>query len=400
MPPPGELTPFDKEPGDDFLEPESPISSSSIDSGGITGDGTGDGTGDIHARSRRSVFWPWLIVLAVLLGGTFSAYAWWQKREREQLDRWRWGLKSMPERVARVPEEWSAKTLAERLQESGKVNDATAFEEAAQKIGLEIVEPGAYPLPEKAGPRELAQIFNQPAPLVKVTFPEGWTANRMAKRLESEKFENVREFRQMVYPPGTPISPLEGKLFPETYYLPYKGTAKELAAPMLERYREITEQLPRPFPLAAKDRPLSLQEVTILASLVERETHVAAERPVIAGVLLNRLRKGMRLQCDASVQYARERAAAAGELSEGHKERLLFRDLEIKSPYNTYENAGLPPGPICNPGEDSLRAAAAPKQTEYFFYVMSPKLNRHRFAKTFAEHERNVRLYHQERRAR
>ena len=134
-----------------------------------------------------------------------------------------------------------------------------------------------------------------------------------------------------------------------------------------------------------------------LASLVERETSVASERALVAGVLLQRLRTGMRLQCDASIQYARERALARGTLPIGHKERLLFSDLKIDSPYNTYQNAGLPPGPICNPGKDSLHAAAAPQNTDKLFYVMSPKLGRHLFAKTFAEHGRNIRIVKAER---
>ncbi len=118
------------------------------------------------------------------------------------------------------------------------------------------------------------------------------------------------------------------------------------------------------------------------------------ERPLIAGVLLNRLNINMRLQCDATVQYARRRAEEIGQLEagEGHKARLLFDDLKINSLYNTYQNAGLPPGPICNPGEDSLKAAARPEASPYFFYVMSPKLGRHRFAKTFDEHKHNIAL--------
>jgi UPF0755 protein len=117
---------------------------------------------------------------------------------------------------------------------------------------------------------------------------------------------------------------------------------------MNDRFKEVTTSLPKTLPKGAENKTLSMAEVVTLASLVERETRVNAERPLVAGVLLNRLRIGMRLQCDASVQYARERAQASGALAVGHKERLLYRDLEIESPYNTYRNAGLPPGPICN----------------------------------------------------
>jgi UPF0755 protein len=339
---------------------------------------------------------PWLMVAGVI-GLMMVAGLWWRERERARLHEWRFGPIVMPEKVARVPEEWTAKTLSERLEKSGKVREAQAFAEAAEQVDLQLVQPGAYLLPEKAGPLQLAQIFKKQPPLMKVTFPEGWTAARMAERLKSQNFNGADAFRQAAYPSGQPVSPWEGKLFPDTYYLPVKGSAQELAEPMKARYREITAELPRPFPNGPDGKPLSLQEITILASLIERETHVSEERAMVAGVLYNRLRKGMRLQIDATVQYARERAAAQGQLEIGHKERLLYRDLEISSPYNTYRNSGLPPGPICNPGRESLLAAVRPKQSEYFFYVLSPKLDRHRFAKTFSEHQRNIRLARQER---
>ncbi|HEX8835201.1 MAG TPA: endolytic transglycosylase MltG, partial [Abditibacteriaceae bacterium] len=220
----------------------------------------------------------------------------------------------------------------------------------------------------------------------------GWTAAQMARRLEANKFTAANEFYQAAYPVGALVSPWEGRLFPDTYLLPQRGTAKQLLAHLTERFNEVAEGLPKEGPVAGKGKRLTTQEIVVLASLVERETSINEERPLVAGVLLNRLRKGMRLQCDASVQYARQRAAESGLLEEGHKERLLFRDLEIDSPFNTYRNAGLPPGPICNPGKASLLAAAMPKSSPYFFYVMSPKLNRHRFAVTFDEHRRNIRL--------
>jgi UPF0755 protein len=190
------------------------------------------------------------------------------------------------------------------------------------------------------------------------------------------------------------VSPWEGRLFPDTYYLPRNGKAAQLASRLQERHREVMATLPRPFPEGYQKKPLTPDEVVILASLVERETSVPEERALIAGVLLNRLRIHMRLQCDATVQYARQRAAALGQVQVGHKERLLFRDIrEVeKSPFNTYKIAGLPPGPICNPGKAALEAAARPKASEYLYYTMSPKLGRHRFAKTFEEHKHNNRL--------
>jgi len=331
------------------------------------------------------------IVVSVLAIVAIGGAVWWQ---REQERRYKWEPIPMPEKMARVTGKWSPQTLAERLKKSKKIRDEAAFLEAAQQVGMKEVEPGGYWLPEKAGPLELAKIFSQPAPLLKVTFPEGWTAEQMADRLKKSGFPAADDFRLLAYPPTSNTSPLEGRLFPDTYYLPRKDNAKQLSERLQSRYRDVLAKLPGPYAKGYNGVPLTATDVTILASLVERETDVASERPLVAGVLLNRLRIRMRLQCDASVQYARQRAKAMGLLPEGHQERLLFRHIrEVEeSPYNTYKVYGLPPAPICNPGEPSLQAAAKPRGSEYLFYVMSPKTGRHRFARTFEEHKRNIRL--------
>jgi UPF0755 protein len=342
----------------------------------------------------------WFGALALLsVAGGAGAWRWNETRKAEAAYRRKHEPIVMPEKLARVPEAWTAAVLAQRLEKSGKVRDAGAFAEAAQQIGLKNVQPGGYVLPAKAGPLQLAQIFKQPPPLRKVTFPEGWSAAKMAKRLAANNFPAAAAFTRAVYPSNSAVSPWEGRLFPDTYWLPQKGTAPQLLQRMNDRFREVVAALPKKFPPGENKKLMKLNDVVTLASLVERETDEPSERPIIAGVLLNRLHKGMRLQCDASVQYARERAKASGVLDEGHKERLLYSDLEIDSPYNTYRNAGLPPGPICNPGKAALQAAAAPRTSEYLFYVMSPKLKRHRFAKTFDEHRHNIALAKAEARA-
>lgn len=360
-------------------------------------------------RGTIKVWGVVLLMLSLLVGGGVLSV----KRWREQRDfKRKWGAITMPEKLARVPRVWTAQTLAERLKHSGKVRDAATFVEAARQVGLTQVEAGSYVLPERAGPLELARLFKNSPSLARVTFPEGWTAAQMADRLAARHFAAAAEFKRLAYPAATPISPWEGRLFPNTYDLPKRGTARQLLQLLNDRFREEWAALPSNRPSldapsgknsqtgaksAAKPKPMSQNELVTLASLVERETDTPSERPIIAGVLLNRLRRGMRLQCDASVQYVRMRAQAAGQLETGHKEHLLFRDLKVDSPYNTYRHAGLPPGPICNPGRAALRAAASPQPSEFLFYVMSPKLGRHRFARTFEEHARNIRLAKTER---
>ncbi len=325
------------------------------------------------------------LVVALILGG-MGGFIYWRDMK------WRWEKIPMPETMARVTAEWPLDKLGGRLLETGKIRDVDAFLQAAREAKLQNVKPGGYMLPKEAGPRDLAALFAGGPQLVKITFPEGWTAGQMARRLASAGFSDAATFNRLAYG-QTLVSPWEGKLFPDTYYLAPKASGEQIIARLNERFNEVAKDLSRPFP-KIQGKEMTLAQVVILASLVERETSEAAERPLIAGVLLNRLNIKMRLQCDASVQYARRRAEENAQLKagDGYKARLLFRDLKIDSPYNTYQIAGLPPGPICNPGQAALKAAARPETSPYFFYVMSPKLGHHRFAKTFADHQRNIAL--------
>jgi len=337
----------------------------------------------------------WFIAVLVVLGIAGGGFAYYSKVRDDKAYAYKWSPIVMPERMARVIKPLSPADLAERLEETGKVRDADAFVEAANELKLTEIAPGGYLLPAQAGPRDIANVFSKPPTHDKVTFPEGWTGEKMAARLKAAGFKAADEFRNMVYPPGKAASPWEGKLYPDTYYLPINGDAKQIIGIMTTRFKEVLDGLPvsaNKYPRGENKQKLTAKEVVVLASLVERETGVDSERPLIAGVLVKRLQIGMRLQCDASVQYARDLAQAQGELETGHKERLLFKDLELESPYNTYRNAGLPPGAISNPRKESLRAALEPQVTENLFYVWSPKLKRHRFAPTFAEHLKNKSL--------
>ena len=339
---------------------------------------------------RRPAKWPiWVVLFGALgAGGFYGVRAWKKEGQRRYLVRF--GPIPMPDRVARVPSEWSVDKLAERLQKTGKVHDKAAFEQEADAIGLRSVEAGAYELPESAAPGDLARIFKAGPTLFKVTFPEGFTGWQIAARLKKQGFQNADTFQSLVYPPGVE-SPYEGTLFPKTYNLPYNAPAQSLVARLQKQFDASLKTLPRPFP-TVKGRELSAREVVTLASLIEREAASADEMPLVAGVLLNRLNRPMRLQVDAALEYARLQSG------QGHKKRILNADLKVKSPYNTYLNDGLPPGPICNPGEAALKAAAAPAKTDALYYVFSPKLKHHRFARSLSEHVGNKNLAARERR--
>jgi UPF0755 protein len=226
----------------------------------------------------------------------------------------------------------------------------------------------------------------------KVTFPEGFTVRQMAARLKRNAVvADDAAFLKLVTEQGQAIGGksfpknLEGFLFPDTYQFPAGATAEEVARIMTENFRERVIEGPWQDRAAGK---LSLLDAVIVASMIEREAETDEDRPLIAGVIYNRLKKGMRLQIDATVQYARRE----------HKERLLYSDLAVDSPYNTYKNAGLPPGPICCPGLPSLEAALKPARTDALFYVDSGDgTGKHVFARTYAEHLKNVAVFRKRR---
>jgi UPF0755 protein len=220
-----------------------------------------------------------------------------------------------------------------------------------------------------------------------VTVPEGWTMFDVADELDREGVCSRSDFLTAAHDTTliADLAPqaysLEGFLFPSTYEFTRRATCEQVVKRMVQNFRAVWETLK---PAGAPENPGSLKtlEVVTLASLVERETPNAEERPLVAGVFYNRLRHGTPLQCDPTVQYAMELA--------GRTEKNVHAvDLRTNSPYNTYEHRGLPPGPIANPGEASLRAALAPATTDYLYFVANDQ-GGHFFSATLAEHNRNV----------
>ena len=171
----------------------------------------------------------------------------------------------------------------------------------------------------------------------------------------------------------------EGTLFPDTYLFPKDASASAIVAKMTSTFKSKTASLD------SSGSPLSFQEKLILASIIERETKTDEERPIVAGVLMNRLNIGMALQVDAAVQYAVGTPKNWWPI-------LTRDDLTSVSKFNTYKYAGLPPSPIANPGISSIKAAYAPKDSDYWYYIHDPKGLIH-YAKTLSEHNANVSKY-------
>jgi UPF0755 protein len=217
----------------------------------------------------------------------------------------------------------------------------------------------------------------------RLTVPEGLTLPEIADRVgklpgrDGKRFLDLArsgEIRSRWQPAGVNI--LEGLLFPDTYLITEKEDERAILERLLRRFDEVAAEVG----LAdrAPGRQLEPYQAVVAASLVEAEARVPEDRPLIAAVIENRLRKGMRLQIDATVLYALGR----------HKSRVLFADLEVDSPYNTYKVQGLPPTPIEAPGRAALAAVLEPAEVDYLYYVLFEANGKHAFAATSAEFER------------
>jgi UPF0755 protein len=213
-----------------------------------------------------------------------------------------------------------------------------------------------------------------------VTIPEGYTGQQIARVLASKKLVNDAVFTQDVYQPDgavtapfiAPNGSLEGYPFPDTYLVPFHGNPHSVVKLMLDNF---DKRVVKGMAGEIQASGMSLHQIITVASMIEREARVPEDRPLIASVIYNRLRQGMPLQIDATVEYALG----------GHRARIYYRDLKVDSPYNTYRHRGLPLGPISNPGLSSIQAALHQAATDYLFYVAGPD-GRHLFSRTVQEH--------------
>jgi len=290
-------------------------------------------------------------------------------------------------------------TVAQNLKRMGLIKDAALFGWLVRYWGADgDIQAGVYALrPNMTMEEIMRQLQHGRIPAVKVTIPEGWRAEEIAALLETLEVVSAEEFMAAVRegrsdypflmdrPPGAPTS-LEGFLFPDTYQFPQHTTPARVLDIMLENW---DRRVPPELRERAAEQGLTLYEAVTLASIVEREAVVPEERPLIAGVYLNRLRNGMYLQADPTVQYAKGYDPAT---KRWWNPMLQEEALAVISPYNTFINPGLPPGPICNPGLASIRAVLAPTASDYLFFF-SKGDGSHAFAATYEEHLRNQELY-------
>jgi len=282
----------------------------------------------------------------------------------------------------------TAGQIARRLETEGIVRNALAFSYVLYESGKETsLQSGTYTVSAGLTPRELAKVFEKaPSEQVVLRVIEGWRLTEIAGAVEKAfpkiKKEDfiaaavVGERKNTVLFGLDPKTSLEGFLFPDTYFMRPDVSATQIVDTLLGQFEKRVGVALR---TAAAQRKMTVYDLVKLASVVEREARDRSESATIAGVYQNRLDIGMKLDADPTIQYAK-----------GDWKELLLADLELDSPFNTYRVAGLPPTPICSPGQAALEGAANPAHHDYLFFVAkSDGTGQHAFAKTLEEQEAN-----------
>lgn len=275
-----------------------------------------------------------------------------------------------------IDKDSSVSVIGDKLQSAGLIKSALVFKLYIRFTGqTSKIQSGEYRLtPSYSLFQTINTLFKGPIELW-VTIPEGLRSEEIAARFASGLYKDnsfVSLFLQAA-------KGKEGYLFPDTYLFPLDATSTAIVQKMTETFTTKIQGL------KVQGSNLSFSQAVILASLLERETKTDEERPIVAGILINRLNLGMPLQVDASVQYAVGTPADWWPI-------ITLNDLKVNSLYNTYKYAGLPPAPIANPGLASLKAAFDPAQTDYLYYINDPSGQIH-YAKTLAEQNANVAKY-------
>lgn len=290
--------------------------------------------------------------------------------------------------VVNVSPGMGAGAIADMLEQEGIIRSSLHFRLFNRIYGADTkLQAGNYLLSTDLSLPDIVRHMQhgQVEPVV-VTIPEGMHLRQIADLLASkelvdrERFLRVAQDETLVYGNGSPISKpvasLEGYLFPDTYNFVPSMSEEQIVRVMVDRFIQVALPL---LEGSAIPHELSMHDAVTLASIVEKEALFRREQPVIASVFLNRLAIDMPLQADPTVAY----------LFDEHRPRLLFADLEIPSPYNTYRNKGLPPGPIASPGVHAIQAVLRPEHTDYLFFVARGD-GTHVFTRTFNEHVREA----------
>jgi UPF0755 protein len=299
--------------------------------------------------------------------------------------------KDAAKQVVVIREGTSLKEVARQLEQKRIITSRRLFSLWAKATGrTRIIKAGEYRLGAHMTPEEVLQtLIKGDVIIYAVTIPEGFTNRQISELLENLGLVPGDEFLRLARDPdilrqyGISGRDAEGYLFPETYQFSKGIPARSMLETMLRRFNKALE----PYGPGIKSAGMPLDNIVTLASVVEKETGRPEERPLVASVFLNRLARGMRLASDPTVIYG----------IHGFDGNLTRKDLETPTPYNTYLIEGLPPGPIANPGLESIKAVLCPAQTEFLYFV-SKNDGSHHFSKTLSEHSRAVEHYQKKKR--
>ncbi len=283
---------------------------------------------------------------------------------------------SVTQKVVNIPSGTNAKEIVDLLEKNEIIrkNNYT-FRILTKLLKLEDqLKHGEYNLsPSMNMLKILDKLVKGEVITYKITIPEGYTCTQIAELLDKKEVAEEEAFLKLV---KDSEKTSEGYLFPDTYEVPKKYGAEKMVKAMLSNFNQIA--IENKFIDRAEEIGFSLDEIIILASIIEKEAKFSEEKSKVSSVFYNRLEIGMKLQSCATIQY----------ILETPKEILDENDLKIDSPYNTYLYKGLPPGPICNPGLDSIIAALEPVEEDYLYFVLGEN-GRHIFSKTYQEHLKN-----------
>jgi UPF0755 protein len=298
------------------------------------------------------------------------------------------------ERFFSVSRGESVSRIADRLQQEGYIRAAPLLRAMARLGGTQSAfRAGYYRIPPRARTTGVYRLLvSGEQSLEKFTIPEGWTIGKIARLLESRGIAPAAEFEAAARSPelaarlGIRGKSLEGYLYPDTYFVPRPFPGSMFAELMVKNF---FDTLSRVAPDYRTMDPGALHDTVILASIVEREYRAAEEAPLIASVFLNRMKRNIGLESCATLEYI------ITEIQQkAHPEYITLEDERIDSPYNTYKWAGLPPGPISNPGRVALEAAFRPARTSYLYFVLRDKdAGRHYFSRDLREHNEAKVLY-------
>ena len=277
-----------------------------------------------------------------------------------------------------------ASSIGHLLYEQGAIKSVLLFQVISKMQGMESsLQAGEYTVSKNMTIQQIVTMLGKGQTVYQqITIPEGYTVEQIGKLLQEKQLGSAANFKKasqnyVPYPYMVNNNPnvvykAEGYMFPNTYQISKGITEEQILTMMTTQFdKQFTESMRA----RAAEMKFSINEVVILASLVEKEAQLPADRPVIAGVFLNRLKLDMPLQSCATIQY----------ILGYPKAELSVKDTERPSPYNTYQHMGLPPGPIANPGIAAINAVLYPEKTDYIYFV-ADKQGAHHFTKTYDEH--------------